>query len=361
MRLEPDRHAASSALQIVEPHDPPESGQVCTAGLQAIGSHQPGRIGCCQFQTLPDLRRVTRSGQERGLVSVTIQHPGADLPGGMRPSIRERERAQLFDVRASVSESLARLRHHSLYRYISLKRFSPSPRRAWGFSSDRPDHFTRLSGIRRVWCVRMSRVLNTQGIAIDPAELENLQWARLFGNQHPVEIEIGTGKGGFLLRRAQAYPERNFLGIEWANQFFRFAADRLRRWSVTNVRMVRADAAHFMRVQCPRESVSALHVYHPDPWPKKRHHKRRLFQKPFVDAAVACLVPGGRWAVQTDHAEYFQVISDLLRSHPELEEIDFDDPDFGIDAGSIASNFEVKYLREGRQLYHMALVRRPQT
>ena len=207
----------------------------------------------------------------------------------------------------------------------------------------------------------MSRVLNTQGIAIDPAELEDLDWAKLFGNRNPVEVEIGTGKAGFLLGRAQAHPERNFLGIEWANRFFRFAADRLRRWGVTNARMVRTDASHFMRVQCPRDSLSALHVYHPDPWPKKRHHKRRLFQKPFVDAAVECLITGGRLSVQTDHAEYFEAISKLLREHPELEETDFSDPGFGIDTDSIATNFELKYLREGREMYRIAVVRRQQT
>jgi len=204
----------------------------------------------------------------------------------------------------------------------------------------------------------VSRVLNTSGIAIAPAQLENLDWAELFGNHNPIEVEIGTGKAGFLLRRAQAHPQRNFLGIEWANKFFRFAADRLRRWGVQNARMVRTDASHFIRVQCPRESLSALHVYHPDPWPKKRHHKRRLFQQPFVDAAVACLVPGGRCAVQTDHAEYFEVIGRLLRAHPELEETDFDDPEFGIDAGSVASNYELKYLPEGREMYRIAVVRR---
>ncbi len=207
----------------------------------------------------------------------------------------------------------------------------------------------------------MSRGLDTQGIAIDPAELDQLDWARLFGNRNPVEVELGPGKAGFLLRQAQAHPERNFLGIEWANKFFRYAADRLRRWGTQNARMVRADASHFIRLQCPRGSLDALHVYHPDPWPKKRHHKRRLFQKPFVDAAVAGLVPGGRWAVQTDHAEYFEVIRKLLREHPELAEVDFDDPEFGIAAGSVETNFEIKYLREGREMYRMAVVRRKQT
>jgi len=195
-------------------------------------------------------------------------------------------------------------------------------------------------------------------VAVDLAELEGLTWRAIFGNDRPVELEIGTGKAGFLLRRAQAHPERNFLGIEWANEFYRYAVDRMQRWRVPNVRMLRTDAAHFIRVVCPRDSLTALHVYHPDPWPKKRHHKRRLFQPAFVDAAAACLEPGGRWAVQTDHAEYFGIIAALLRGHPALEEVPFDDPEFGVSGARVATNFEIKYLKEGRTLYQIAVRRR---
>jgi len=203
----------------------------------------------------------------------------------------------------------------------------------------------------------MRKALDPGAIVVDPVQLDGLDWHALFGNGRPVEVEIGTGKGGFLLRRAQALPSRNFLGLEWASKFCRFAADRFRRWGLSNVRMVRADAAHFIRAQCPRDSVSVLHVYHPDPWPKKRHHKRRLFQPAFVDAAVARLVPGGYWAVQTDDAEYFQVIRELLLGQPELREVAFDDPALGLDAASVATNFEIKYAREGREFFRIAVVR----
>jgi tRNA (guanine-N7-)-methyltransferase len=200
--------------------------------------------------------------------------------------------------------------------------------------------------------------LNVEPIAVAPAALEDLDWERLFGNSRPVEVEIGTGKAGFLLRRAQRFAERNFLGIEWANKYYKFAADRLRRWNITNARMVRIDAAHFIRVLCPRSSLAVLHVYHPDPWPKKRQQKRRLFQPPFVDAAVACLVPGGQWAVQTDHAEYFEVIRSLLLAHPQLEPIAFDDPSLGLASEELATNFEVKYRREGREILQIAVRKR---
>jgi len=197
-------------------------------------------------------------------------------------------------------------------------------------------------------------------VAVEPGELQNLDWARLFGNPAPVEVEIGTGKAGFLLRRARANPDRNFFGIEWANRYFKYAVDRMQRWGVRNVRLVRTDAAHFMRVLCPRESIAVLHVYHPDPWPKKRHHKRRLFQKSFVDAAVACLARGGRLAVQTDHVEYFELIRGLLLSRDELQQIPFEDPASGVEGRGVLTNFEIKYQREGRGFYRLAVRRKPE-
>ncbi len=200
--------------------------------------------------------------------------------------------------------------------------------------------------------------MESRPIAVELGELQGLAWASFFGNSRPVELEVGTGKAAFLLRRARARPERNFLGIEWANEFYKYAVDRMERWKVPNVRMLRTDATHFVRVVCPRESLTALHVYHPDPWPKRRHWKRRFFQPVVVEAAVGCLVHGGHWAVQTDHAEYFEVIGSLLRGHPELEEVPFDDPEFGVEAARLGTNFEIKYLKEGRRIYQMAVKRR---
>jgi len=188
---------------------------------------------------------------------------------------------------------------------------------------------------------------------------EPFDFAALFGNSRPVELEIGCGKGGFLLRQAKAHIERNYFGIEWANEFFKYAADRMARWGLANVRVARTDARDFVIRRVRRKSLAALHVYHPDPWPKKRHHKRRLFSAEFIAAAVAALAPGGRWAIQTDHAEYFEIIRGLTSARPELEPVAFDDPEFGTVGERTETNFETKYLKEGRAIYRLAFRRLP--
>ena len=199
--------------------------------------------------------------------------------------------------------------------------------------------------------------MQIEPIAFPAEQLESFKWEAVFERPAPIELEIGSGKGTFLLRRAAAYPERNFFGIEWANEFYRYACDRLRRHGLENVRLLRSDAAYFMRVICPADSLAALHVYHPDPWPKKRHHKRRLIQPAFLDAAARCLQAGARWAVQTDHAEYFSVIEPLLLNHPSFEPIPFEEAGVELIEGGVATNFEVKYRAEGREIYQIAVRR----
>jgi tRNA (guanine-N7-)-methyltransferase len=182
----------------------------------------------------------------------------------------------------------------------------------------------------------------------------------LFARSAPVELEIGCGKGGFLLRQARANPDRNYLGIERANAIYKFAADRMARWGVENVRIVRADARQVVLRGLTDASLAGLHVYHPDPWPKRRHARRRLIQPDFVDAAVRVLRPGARWAIQTDHADYFEQIRPLLVAHEDLDEVPFNDPEAGItEDGLTETNFETKYLREGRTILRIAMRKRP--
>src|SRR5512137_837050 len=122
---------------------------------------------------------------------------------------------------------------------------------------------------------------------------DQLDFVRIFGRTGPVHMEIGSGKGTFLVAQARAQPDVNFLGIEWARKFYRHAVDRIGRWGLGNVRIIRTDAATFLREFVPPESVDCFHIYFPDPWPKKRHHKRRLLQALNMEVLIRRLKPGG--------------------------------------------------------------------
>ena len=190
-----------------------------------------------------------------------------------------------------------------------------------------------------------------------PAEGEIIDPMSWFDTPGLFELEIGCGKGGFLLSRATTNPHIRMLGIEWANKYFRSCADRMARRGVANVRVMRADAKEFVMRHLPPACVTVLHLYHPDPWPKKRHHKRRLVQQPFVDAAVRALVHGGQWLVQSDHAEYFEQIQGLLSAHADLTEIPWEQSAAPAGDDWAGTNYEIKYAREGRTIHRAAFAR----
>jgi tRNA (guanine-N7-)-methyltransferase len=168
--------------------------------------------------------------------------------------------------------------------------------------------------------MQANRELVVEGVGLDVEALPRpVDFSELYRNSNPVEMEIGTGKGTFLTDQAKARPEVNFFGIEWANWFYRYASDRLRRNGCANARMVRAEANYFLTEFVRDASLSVLHVYFPDPWPKKRHHKRRLIQLAFLDLAATRLRPGALVHCATDWEPYAEQMLDVLTAHPDFE------------------------------------------
>ena len=172
----------------------------------------------------------------------------------------------------------------------------------------------------------------------------------------PYELEIGSGKGTFLVQQAQQMPDTNYLGIEYAGQFARYAADRLRRHNLNNVRMLAYDAAVFVEWFCPDASFRQVHIYFPDPWPKARHHKRRLIQAPLLRQLHRVLTPNGFVRIVTDHDDYYAWIEDHVAQVTDLfERQPFERP-IGAGEGEVAgTNFERKYRREGRPFNALSL------
>jgi len=183
-----------------------------------------------------------------------------------------------------------------------------------------------------------------------------INWSELFGRVAPVELEIGMGKGTFLTDQAKARPEVNFFGIEWARWYWRYASDRLRRNKCLNARTVRAEALYFLAEFVPDASLWVLHVYFPDPWPKARHHKRRLVQEPFMRQAERVLIPQGRLQIVTDHQEYFEQIRAVVGGS-KLKVIEYTRPGSANEGEFVGTNFERKYQREGRPFNAIAAVK----
>ncbi len=186
----------------------------------------------------------------------------------------------------------------------------------------------------------------------------------------PFEIEIGSGKGTFLLAQAQAEPGTNFLGIEWAGEFFAYASDRIRRGGLGNVRMLHTDATEFLRWRCPDAVARVIHLYFSDPWPKAKHHKNRVVQDRFLGDCWRVLRPGGHLRVVTDHddlwawdLEHFDrwcgpgPAPGFTGPLPAFERLGFEPPASAGEDELVGTNFERKFRREGRSFHACALRR----
>ena len=130
--------------------------------------------------------------------------------------------------------------------------------------------------------------------------------SEIYGNDNPLEIDLGCGDGSFLIEMAQHYPERNFLGVERLLGRVRGVCKRIKELGLTNVKVLRLESQYTLEYLLAPASVSRLHLLCPDPWPKARHHKRRLVQQEFLHILKNVLIPKGEFLFKTDHPEYFE-------------------------------------------------------
>ncbi|RKY13355.1 MAG: tRNA (guanosine(46)-N7)-methyltransferase TrmB [Planctomycetota bacterium] len=198
-----------------------------------------------------------------------------------------------------------------------------------------------------------------ENISIRPESVAGmLNFDILFGRSVPVEMEVGSGKGTFLLEEAKAFPEKNFFGIEWANKYYKLAVDRMGRWDMANIRMMRTDAASFIAEHISDESIGVFHLYFPDPWPKKKHNKRRFFCDENLTQLLRILKPDGIINIATDHADYFDQMSAVAERAIEqktVKQIDFVRPAGAGESELVGTNYERKYMKESRKTYTLAL------
>ena len=185
----------------------------------------------------------------------------------------------------------------------------------------------------------------------DARPLTPVSWPQFFGNPNPVEIEVGMGKGLFLLTSALARPDTNFLGVEIVRKYQLYAASRYAVRKLSNVKTVCADALVVLRDHVATGSVAAVHVYFPDPWWKTRHRKRRVFSPAFAAEAARVLTLSGVLHIATDVEEYFGVMTGIVRAMPAFRELP-------VTAGQgYQTNFERKAQLKGTAVWRTAFER----
>jgi len=188
----------------------------------------------------------------------------------------------------------------------------------------------------------MQLILNPRETGFDP-----LDFNAIFGNDHPVVLEIGSGKGRFLIASAMEQPDVNFVGIEKSLHYHRVIAERVAKRNLTNVRLINHDAFVVMQKMIPDASIAEIHIYFPDPWPRKREQKRRIIRPDALAEMRRVLAAGGRGIYVTDHRAYFEVAAPLIAQFFTSEQRipGPDDPP--------RTNYEAKYRAEGRPIFEV--------
>jgi tRNA (guanine-N7-)-methyltransferase len=193
----------------------------------------------------------------------------------------------------------------------------------------------------------VERLLPSIGV---PYSTEPLDFVTLFGRRAPTVLEIGFGMGETTAAIAAARPDVDFLGVEVFLAGVGALLKRIDELKLANIRIVHHDAVEVVRDMIPRDSLAGVHIYFPDPWQKKRHHKRRLIAQPVVGMLAARIVPGGYLHCATDWEDYAQQMLEVLSAESQLRNVhDAWAPDA---SNPIASRPQTKFHARGERLGH---------
>lgn len=184
---------------------------------------------------------------------------------------------------------------------------------------------------------------------------ERLSEEDLFGAlDRPIEVDLGCGDGRFIHTMAEQYPQRDFLGVERLLGRVRKVCRRSERAGLTNVRALRMETTYAVEWLLPRKSAERVHLLFPDPWPKKKHHKRRLMAQPvFLKSVADLLKDGGEFLFKTDHEEYFEVAKEAAELCPHFEISDWPEQAFFY----AETDFERQWKEVGRKIQGLRLLK----
>ncbi len=181
---------------------------------------------------------------------------------------------------------------------------------------------------------------------------DRLDLKQLFDKIQPVEVELGCGDSTFIVQYAAAHPERNFIGVERLLGRLRKLDRKGRRANLSNLRGIRIESGYFLEYMLPPESISALHIYFPDPWPKRKHAHKRLINDRFPELARAVLVPGGTVYMRTDSAEYHAQMTAVFGAHEAFQPIETP-----TELRAFLTDFERDFVARGLQTLYAAFRR----
>lgn len=165
----------------------------------------------------------------------------------------------------------------------------------------------------------------------------------------PLEVDLGCGDGSFLMEMAAHHPERDFLGVERLLGRVRKVCRKATRRRLENARVLRLDSRYVVEWLLPEAAVSRLHLLCPDPWPKLRHHRRRLVQVEFLAAVRRALVPGGEFLFMTDHEEYFQWACERVQEFGKFEQLEWTEDSFFYPK----TDFQQLWESEGKPMWRL--------
>jgi tRNA (guanine-N7-)-methyltransferase len=176
-------------------------------------------------------------------------------------------------------------------------------------------------------------------------------WPALFGNDHPLALEIGCGIGDFIVKTAADHPDRNFIAIDFYNKGCYKTCRRIDAAGLTNVRVLREEARQFIVERIAKESLAAVYINCPDPWPKKKHRKRRLVNRHFLEFLAEYLAPGADFFFATDFDDYGLDVAGMMpgieglenRLTPDLYRHELE--------GYHLSKYMRKFMAEGKRIY----------
>jgi len=182
--------------------------------------------------------------------------------------------------------------------------------------------------------------------------LDRIDLAGLFPTPQPLEVELGSGDASFLLEYARLHPEHNFIGVERLLGRLRKLDRKGRRAGLANLRGMRIECSYFLEYLLPPASTAALHIYFPDPWPKRKHRRHRLINERFPALARQTLTPGGIVYLRTDDEDYFSQMIDVFGGSPPFTPVETPDALAGL-VTDFEKGFQARGVKTLRVAYRL--------